>query len=1300
MSPHLRLRLALLRASWPPVLALTVVLGGCGDNARPASDGGGQDTGTDAGQDGVSDGGNDGSSDGGADGGIACYQVTFMSPTDGAMLTAADDKSGNQCAGGFFHYDVKIATSAPDSTQVVLMANTSNVSSATVLNGHATFSNVQLDAQGSIQLSVQFPSTLPCTAASTGASITIDCNVPTCTISEPDHPVLNGVPAAQGGDRVSAGGQPYQAAFAVTTNVENGQTVRLQVANMSSPNNVTTMTSTATGGTAMFAGVALVPDGTYLVQAACTARNGVVGRSSQGMFVVDTTPPQLTVSRPSDGQFFSMGQVQVCGSTTSADAYALPPSVGTLANNFCVSAGGGTSCAAETAAAIDACVTLSCNGGAPFDVTVNLNDGAGNVAAQVVHGISCVSSLPSVQIVTPVSDAPGFVDPTKHLLAAGTQPFSDADPGTSGAQTSVMACTNRNGPAQLYVGLKGGTLAAVGGPVATTAAGPGQCPTGLGFVAQFSGVTLAESSENLDGSLSMPTELRVDVTDPQTAAAVGSSPLVDIWVDSQAPTISLSSPANLCGSFQQATTFTTDIVLNTDSRSVVLAVTHDSSTDTFSNPSIGGGSATFTAVPFPEGANDLAATASDPAGNSTVMAPAPCTVTVGAAPVVTFTRPTAANLLCAATSPNPSCLPDGNAGLAGWQGTVAVNVTGDGAPLAGVSVTFMIGTTVLGVRATDPSGDAQLSGVTVPDGEPVTITATTASVPNRGVGTGSVSVNVLTLPPGPPTGLKDPPDVAVRRETSFQLSWTAPADENGKAVASYEVRVAKVPITAGNFDNPAVTTAVPFASTPAPPSRPDGTIVHKLRVETSYFFAVAATDLAGNRSTIVPTTAAVNVPLLVTTLSGQATTDHLGYAVEGTADFGSAAGSALARDGLSDLVAGGMVAQKVYLYFGTSNGYPATPSVTITGSVAGFGLAVANAGDVDGDGLDDLAISSPFDGNGKVFIFSRKNPSWANNGTWPSTLNDTQANYVITADASYAGNFFAQTLTTGRRFESTTADDLLIGTPGLANNAGQVLVLKGGTSFGSVTLPDATRTVVINGTNANDLLGFGIVDVGSFDGNPGSWLLASSTGISRVDAFTAAGLPAAVNGVSASVDSTVFSPASDAYGGPVSVLGPLGNSPAAIAIGAIGFFVDVHLGTAATGPFLGAAGGAPAPSVRFVDPASSNSFGVVTLGTGVPGSGRALSFIDGDTLPDLILAGQVEPGNPLYIISGADLTSMSGTVNVTTAANVLRVPNRVPANWTGYAGMSIIVDSNGDGFPDIALGEFKSNNAGRVLILY
>ncbi len=93
----------------------------------------------------------------------------------------------------------------------------------------------------------------------------------------------------------------------------------------------------------------------------------------------------------------------------------------------------------------------------------------------------------------------------------------------------------------------------------------------------------------------------------------------------------------------------------------------------------------------------------------------------------------------------------------------------------------------------------------------------------------------------------------------MQLTWTAPSDSGGGNVAGYQIRYAKVPIDATNFDNPAVTTAVAYTGTPATPGQVDGINVSPLYIENNYYFAVEATDMAGSVSPILASSSSGDV---------------------------------------------------------------------------------------------------------------------------------------------------------------------------------------------------------------------------------------------------------------------------------------------------------------------------------------------------------------------------------------------------------------------------------------------------------
>ncbi len=663
-----------------------------------------------------------GTSAGGAGGAppTPCYTTAFTAPTAGATLTVADD-SNQTCADGF-QYTVTITSGAPDGTDVTLYDGATLLKTVQVSGGTASFA-VQLATGGTAQqLSIQYPSTTTCNVAE---NVTVNCpnTPPTCTISAPvisaTHPALNGV-AAPIGDRTSSAGSPYQATFVVSTNAEDGQTVTLAVDNAAAPGTPVDGSPTAvvSGGAATF-GLPLVPDGTYEVIASCLNKNGITGTSTKSSFTVDTTAPDLTVNSPSSGQFLVGGTVSVCAQTAASDAVNLPSSLGAASNNLCVTLGSSATplCAAVAAVNTPTCVSFACPGGGPFSLTVTLNDAAGNPTTQTLTGVTCVSSLPSVQIVSPASDSPGFTDQTKHILAANAPiGVKDEDGTTPGAQADVVACTDTAGTATLFGGHKGdATLSQIGAPITTVAAAAGrQLPARLSASWRTSPASPSPRAPRTPTAPWPPRpSSRSASPAPPTAPTPASASPTTSGSTACPPTLAFQSPPGLCGSFTQSSaTVTEDVSYTADDALVVAQVTNNGVTTNYDTPAYVAGVATFGSVAFKLGQNDLVATETDPAGNATVLAT--CTVTIGAAPVVTFTTPTAGAVLC----------PIGLGGVRlhrrqrhrtpGWQGSLAVHVTTNGGttPVVGSTVTFSDSTsgTTYGGAITDGSGNAQFNG--------------------------------------------------------------------------------------------------------------------------------------------------------------------------------------------------------------------------------------------------------------------------------------------------------------------------------------------------------------------------------------------------------------------------------------------------------------------------------------------------------------------------------------------------------------------------------------------------------------
>ncbi len=1228
------------------------------------------------------------------------YSLTFAAPADGAQLTEKDDADGDFCDNGF-QYHVTLATNAPDGTTVTLSGNAGKIADATVAAGLVRFSNVQLPSMGSETLRADIAQTT-CTGS---ANLSVACEgAPECAISAPvitpTHPKLNGVPASDGGDRVSAAGSPYQVAFEVKTTVEDGQPVILKV-----DGNPSAVSTNAVGGVATFTGVTLAPDGDHSVVARCVPKAGIEGQSTSVTYLVDTEAPPLVAKKVrgteqsdlQDGDHWNPEhdvdpnkdglQIRVCGGTDASDAVDLPATLGAGQQNFCVAVGSSSpSCVpATTGGAGDAgdggCVDIDCPGGGPFNLTLTMRDDAGNPTGKTTQAVTCASTLPQVQFLDPVSDGPPWNDIDKRILAAsmaGQVTRVDKDATKSGAQYDVVVCTNASGgTGRLMAGASGGPLNEVG-TASVEDDTAGLC-TALGFahIVRFPDATLANSAESPSGNLLTATRLQVEVTD--SSSGVGSA-LVDIWVDVSVPTLSPFIPNPLCGRvYPSAAPVTENLTFFTAITPLTLLVQNSLGTQTYTGTTLVSGSVTINGVQFAVGDNSLSASIVEPAGNIGRLE-SPCTVLVGNPPVVTWMTPTSGSKLAASVTSGPTIIPDSDPVATGWQGELRACTDIDVSANPTASIQFSSNTSgAIGAPVVlDSNGCARIDPVSLTDGDGVQLTATTSEVDGFS-GTSTIGVAVDTVLPNPVLGLTAV--IADRRQTSFAVSWVAP-DDGGKAAFTYDVRVSASPITTDQ--DFAAAQPVSFTGVPASPGSPDGITVGDRMVEKDNYFGIRAKDIGGNQSPIA-SAGPYKAQFTATILSSSTTGEGFGFVADGSTDLNG--------DGLSELIVGTRGGKNVYIFSGSENGY-STPSTVISGSAAYFGISVAVVGDINADGLPDIAVGSPFDGNGAVYIFKGRQ-------TWPPTLNESEADFVIRAEASLASGLLGFPVQRIGDFNGDGVADLAVSAQFSNGLDGSVFVIHGSATLPSVvSLPSdlGGRGMRINGPSGAEgrfgasLLGFGPY----YTTSTGTTLLVAANW-TIADVFAFAGQSGTGNIPVSSASHVLDGPTNSFTGDSVAMLRSVGTANPVAVVGATAGGANLRLltGAPSSGPFN-------TELARLTSSAlgsSSRIGGFVQTGS-FSGSTLTTSIL-ANSSPDLVVSFAYATGADglrLYIVDGTRAVTL-GNADLETEADIIYP---MPGDWNSLpiGGSQSIRDLNGDGFGDIVIGEFGTGIDGRILVLW
>ena len=193
-------------------------------------------------------------------------------------------------------------------------------------------------------------------------------------------------------------------------------------------------------------------------------------------------------------------------------------------------------------------------------------------------------------------------------------------------------------------------------------------------------------------------------------------------------------------------------------------------------------------------------------------------------------------------------------------------------------------------------------------------------------------------------------------------------------------------------------------------------------------------------------------------------------------------------DGFSDVLVGNPYFNnyqgKVYLYLGSATGASTEPAWTYTGdqALAGLGVPIAGAGDVNGDGHADVIVGERGwvnpkrkDGGGKAMVFLGSTAGLAGQPAWAVTgTGDSQYGHAVSSAGDVNGDGFSDILV-GDSYADVVKgkSNTIVGV-----NRGRVFLY-----LGSVAGPSTTASWSVTGDQDSAQLGDVVIGAGDIDGD-------------------------------------------------------------------------------------------------------------------------------------------------------------------------------------------------------------------------
>jgi hypothetical protein len=266
------------------------------------------------------------------------------------------------------------------------------------------------------------------------------------------------------------------------------------------------------------------------------------------------------------------------------------------------------------------------------------------------------------------------------------------------------------------------------------------------------------------------------------------------------------------------------------------------------------------------------------------------------------------------------------------------------------------------------------------------------------------------------------------------------------------------------------------------------------------------------------------------TLTGEAVNDYFGRSVSSAGDVNG--------DGLDDVITGargpGSGRGKAYIFYGGIN-MNNTPDVIMIGEAIDnyFGTSVSSAGDLNGDGFSDVIIGADYASlTGKAYIF------------FGGAAMNNIADVTLTGEA--VNNFFGHSVSSAGDVNGDGFDDVIVGAYQYSSNTGRAYIYFGGAVMNN------SADVILTGESANNQFGLSVSAAGDVNDDGFADVIIGANFASLTGKAYVYFGGAAMNNIP---DVTLKGEAAnDLFGGSVSSAGDInGDGYSDVVVGASGF---------------------------------------------------------------------------------------------------------------------------------------------------